>query len=60
MTTKNKNARNPGRIVELPDGRKGIVYNSEPFINGKLAVHLQGGKKILVNAKGVLIIGYVD
>jgi hypothetical protein len=32
--------RNPGKVVELEDGRIGIVYNSEAkLINGKLPVH---------------------
>ena len=48
-----------GKIVETKQG-KGFVKNSEPIINGKVAVHLENGKKILCDPKNIKTIGFYD
>ncbi len=34
------NKRNPGHLVELPDGKQGRTYNNQDPINGKIPVYI--------------------
>lgn len=68
--------KRPGKIVQLPYGRKGIVYNDSEPVNGKMVVCLvddtpamkpvmndndpQEQMKMLAAVKDVKIIGFVD
>ena len=36
----NARRRQPGKVVVCKDGRVGRTYNSEPFVDGKVCVHL--------------------
>jgi len=49
----------PGKVVETNSGR-GKTDNKEPFINGKIIVVLDSGRKILCSVENIKTIGYWD
>ena len=56
-------AKNPGMLVELPDGRRGRTKNSDPKITTtvvKVPVYLDDGKKVLVEEKNLKLRGFID
>ena len=57
LINRNKNA---GKLVETRSGHKGIVKSSEPIINGKVAVHLFDGGRILCRPQNLKVIGFSD
>lgn len=47
-----------GFIVEIKSGR-GRTYHADKKVNGKMVVHI-GEKKLLVAAKNIKFIGFID
>ena len=50
----------PGKIVKTKTGHVGRTRNGDKPVNGKVVVHLDDGKKILCNAKDLIMKGYWD
>ena len=51
--------KNAGRIVKTKTGKIGRTYNHEEFVNGKLVVHVEGGK-LLCDPSSIKVTGYVN
>lgn len=49
-----------GQIVKTKTGAKGVIYNDEELIDGKVRVHLEGGSKMLCNLSNLTLKGFVD
>lgn len=54
-----------GKLVELADGRRGVVYNDDPKINGKLCVYIiskvpTDTKRILADPEKLKHIGFIN
>ena len=58
--------KNPGQLLQLKDGRKGITYHKDPPVNGKVLVYVvddkyqHKGARFLVDPKSCTVIGYTD
>lgn len=52
--------KNPGRIVKHEDGRTGIIYNRDQWVNGKPLVHFNGEKAVFIDPSKLKAIGFID
>jgi hypothetical protein len=52
--------RNSGKIVQLQDGRRGVIYNDDRPYGNKVMVRLDTGAKVLVRPEKLKTIGYFD
>lgn len=50
---------NSGYLVETKQG-EGRTYHKDDLINGKLAVYLSDGRKMLCSVENVKIKGFID
>lgn len=52
--------QNAGYIVETKSGKQGVALHKDPPVNGKVAVTLEDGSKILCTRESLKFIGFQD